>query len=74
MRPPLAYVDVYVDDFIKMAQGWSNALKVRRHTYHHIDSVFRPNDELDVDRKSPISLKKLNKGDDFWSTEKVILG
>ena len=74
VRPPLAYVDVYVDDFIKLAQGWANALKVRRHTYHHIDSVFRPNDAFDVDRKQPISVKKLEKGDDSWSTEKVILG
>ena len=74
LRPPLAYVDVYVDDFIKLAQGWANALKVRRHTYHEIDSVLRPNDEFDVDRKSPISLKKLQKGDDFWSNEKVVLG
>ena len=26
-RPPLAYVDVYVDDFIKAAQGWFNCLR-----------------------------------------------
>ena len=74
MRPPLAYVDVYVDDFIKMAQGWSNALRVRWHTFHHIHGVLRPNDELDMDRKTPISVKKLAKGDDFWATEKVVLG
>ena len=74
IRPPLAYIDVYVDDFIKLAQGWWNALRVRRQTFHHIDKVFRPNDALDQNRKEPISLKKLEKGDDGWSTEKVILG
>ena len=74
IRPPLAYVDVYVDDFIKLAQGWANALRVRRHTYHNIDRVFRPNDEADHDRKDPISVKKLKRGDDSWATEKVILG
>ena len=29
MRPPLAYTDVYVDDFIKLTQGWRNCLRVR---------------------------------------------
>ena len=74
IRPPLAYTDVYVDDFIKLAQTWENCLRVRRHTYHGIDSVFRPNDQRDRARKNPISEKKLLKGDDFWSTQKVILG
>ena len=73
-RPPLAYVDVYVDDFVKAAQGWFNCLRTRRTTFHAIDSVFRRNDSLDNHRKEPISVKKLQKGDDFWSTQKVILG
>ena len=74
LRPPLAYTDVYVDDFIKLAQTWINCLRVRRSSYHCIDAVFRPNDAQDVGRKNPISEKKLLKGDDFWSTQKVILG
>ena len=75
LRPPLAYVDVYVDDFIKLAQGWKNALRVRRHTFHSIDKVFRPNDLADsACRKEPISVKKLLKGDDQWSTQKTVLG
>ena len=74
IRPALAYVDVYVDDFVKLAQGWYNAIRVRRHTYHAIDEVFRPNDPNDVNRKDPISIKKLLKGDDAWSTTKTILG
>ena len=74
IRPPLAYVDVYVDDFIKLAQGFHNSMRVRRHTYHAIDEVFRRNDGLDQNRKEPISQKKLRNGDDSWSTRKTILG
>ena len=74
IRPPLAYTDVYVDDFIKLAQGWRNCLRVRRTAYHCIDAVFRPNDAQDRHRKDPISVKKLAKGDDAWSTRKTILG
>ena len=74
IRPRLAYVDVYVDDFVKLVQGWYNAMRVRRHTFHNIDKVFRPNDASDTNRKQPISESKLGKGDDQWSTQKVILG
>jgi len=74
IRPPLAYVDVFVDDFIKAVQGWFNCIRVRRTTFHSIDLIFRPNDEHDEGRKQPISEKKLQKGDDFWSTQKIILG
>jgi len=74
IRPPLAYVDVFVDDFIKAVQGWFNCIRVRRTTFHSIDLIFRPNDEHDDGRKQPISEKKLQKGDDFWSTQKIILG
>ena len=40
IRPPLAYTGVYVDNFIKLAQGWLNCLRVRREAYHCIDAVF----------------------------------
>ena len=74
IRPRLAYVDCFVDDFIKLCQGWLNGIRVRRATYHIIDSILRPNDSSDTYREFPISLRKLLKGDDFWSTQKVILG
>jgi len=64
----------FVDDFIKAVQGWFNCIRVRRTTFHSIDLIFRPNDEHDEGRKQPISEKKLQKGDDFWSTQKIILG
>jgi len=74
LRPRVAYVDVFVDDFIKAMHCWFNCIRVRRTTFHGIDLVFRPNDDLDGDRKQPISVKKLLKGDDFWSTQKINLG
>ena len=73
-RPPLAYTDVYVDYFIKAVQGWKNAFRVQRHTYHSIDLVFHPNANLNLNHKQPISEKKLYKGNDCWSTQKTILG
>jgi hypothetical protein len=47
-NPPIAEVDVYVDDFIiGIAQGNPDRLKKIRNT-HSIDSVFRPNDGKDI--------------------------
>jgi len=41
---PIAYVDVFVDDFIGICQGEKNRQHVRRTLLHAVDSVFRPND------------------------------
>ena len=74
---PLAYVDIYVDDFLALAQGDANTLDhVRSTLYHAIDTIFRPlhPDDLPFQRKEPISEKKLHKGDGLWETRKVILG
>ena len=74
-RQPLSYVDVFMDDFIALAQGKSNRQRVRLHLFHAVDSVFRPNDYYDIlARREPISLSKLRKGDCSWSTIKTILG
>ena len=72
---PLAYVDVFVDDHVALAQGSSARLcRVRRVVLHTIDSVLRPNDEHDSHRREPISTKKLKKMDGAWDTKKVVLG
>ena len=72
---PLSYVDIFVDDFIGLAQEYSNSRRVRRILLHAIDDVFRPLDSTDSPfRRQPASLKKLDKGDCSWSTVKVILG
>ena len=74
-RPPLAAVDVYVDDFLLAAQTASQRRRVLRATLHSIDNVFRPLDPGDAShRKEPASVKKMLKGDACWSTHKRILG
>ena len=73
---PLAYVDVYMDDFLGLAQGHPGLReRVRATIFHSIDDVLRPNAPTDNShRKEPISLSKLAKGDAKWATRKVLLG
>jgi hypothetical protein len=73
---PLAEVNVYVDDFIAVAQGSHQQLRdVRSTLLHAINAVFCPNDKLDDKaRTEPVSLlKKLQKGDGSWNTKQTIL-
>jgi hypothetical protein len=73
--PPVAAVDVYVDDFLLMAQTDHQRRQVLRSTLGAIDSVFRPLAPRDPPhRKEPASVKKMLKGDACWSTKKRILG
>ena len=72
---PCAYVDVFVDDFVALAQGRSGGRRVRRILLHAVDNVLRPLDATDSKfRQEPVSLKKLQKGDCSWSTVKLVLG
>jgi len=72
---PLSYVDIYIDDFLAVAQR-SSLLPTLSHTLHGIFSSFH---DTQHDRDAPsrqhiISQKKLLKGDAAWSTSKLILG
>jgi len=73
---PLAYIDVFVDDFLGLAnsnRGHRN--RVRRALLRALDSVIRPLDEDDSpERQEPASEKKLRKGDGSWATQKILLG
>ena len=79
---PLAYADVYVDDFVGAAQrslpgtpGLDNRRRVRRLLLHAVDDVFRPLSGSDgPDRREPVSMKKLAAGDCSWGTIKQVLG
>jgi hypothetical protein len=73
---PLAYTDVFVDDFVQVAQGSNARLnRVRRILLHTIDSVWRGLETHDPpSRQEPASVKKMLKGDACWATVKVILG
>ncbi|KAL3823338.1 hypothetical protein ACHAXA_010473, partial [Cyclostephanos tholiformis] len=75
----LSYIDVFVDDFVGLAQdatdSSSNRRRVRRILLHAVDDVFRPLKPGDSPtRQEPVSLSKLRKGDCSWSTMKSVLG
>ena len=71
----MSYVDIFVDDFVGLAQGSSNRRRVHQILMHAIDDVFRPLDSSDnAYRCAPVSVKKLAKGDCSWSTIKLVLG
>jgi hypothetical protein len=72
---PVASHDVYVDNFISMAQGYSKRRRqVKRSLFEALDSVFRPLLSTDhPDRQEPTSVKKMQKGDGTWATHKLVL-
>jgi len=75
-KPPLAATDVFVDDFIGIAQTARNRHRVHTALFDAIDSLFLPPALSDPpQRKDPISAKKLDQGDAaHWSMSKTILG
>ena len=74
-RRPLAAVDVYVDDFLLLAQTRHQQRRVMRAALHSIDDVFRPLEDGDPSHpKEPASVKKMLKGDACWSPRKRMLG
>jgi hypothetical protein len=73
-RDALAYIDVFVDDFLALRQGNSAQLcQARRYVFHTLDLLFRPNDSEDRHRKTPNLIKKLKLGDADWTTQKKLL-
>ena len=75
LQEPLAYIDVYMDDFIALAQQ-PNMPATLHHTIKGILQVFRdkPLPDDPPSRRHIISESKIAKGDATWSTNKTILG
>jgi hypothetical protein len=73
---PVKYWDVYVDDFVGMVQGSpKHRQHVKRTLLSSLDVVLRPlDDQENVHRQEPASVKKMLKGDATWATRKVVLG
>jgi hypothetical protein len=71
-------VSVYLDDFIgAVVENASGTLlgRVTKAALHGIHSIFPPPETTGhVGGKDPISLKKLQRGDARWNSEKEILG
>jgi len=72
----LHLMEVYMDDFIGLAQGLSRCqlTQFTRSVLHGIHLVFPPPDPDENKDDEPISVKKLKQGDGMWSTKKEILG
>ena len=75
-QQPLAYWDIYVDDFVGLVQGNTRRrTKVKRALLSSLDQVLRPLDPTDSPhRQEPASIKKCRKGDATWATRKIVLG
>ena len=69
-------LEVYVDDFVQMAQ--TTARSALRHCsralLHGIHSVFPPPAVTGHTGEDPVSLKKLDEGDGLWEVRKEELG
>ena len=73
--PPVAAVDVDVDDSLLLAQTANQRTTVLRAALNAINQVFRPLEPGDPEhRKEPASVKKMLQGDASWATSKRILG
>ncbi len=70
--PPLATIDVYLDDFMAVAQPPCHTTTMRS-LLHAVDSIFYDDPNTTV-RRAVISTSKIQKGDASWSTKKTILG
>jgi len=69
--PPLQYTDVYIDDFMILAQRPLNLPAMNR-LLHTIDTVFHDDDT--TNHRQIVSQSKIQKGDATFSTSKTILG
>jgi hypothetical protein len=76
LRQRLAYIDIYVDDFLALCQGSQRERTlIRRVLLHAIDCILAPLDPAThPQHNEPTSVKKLKKGDACWSTTKIMLG
>jgi hypothetical protein len=70
---PAAYVDVFVDDFVGLAQ--KHKQQVRCTLLEAVNEVFWPLSPSDPPKQQElVSIKNLLEGDGSWSTIKRVLG
>jgi hypothetical protein len=70
-QKPLAYTDMYIDDFMVIAQRPAHTPLLNK-LLHSIDTVFH--DPPNTLRRHVISLKKIDAGDAAFTTTKRFLG
>ena len=60
---PLEYINAFIDNFMTLVQGKRAQKQVRGILMKAIDDMFRPMNFYDrLERRDPISIKKLKKG------------
>ena len=71
----LAYIGVFVDDFLGITQGnKARREEVKRALLHSLGDVMRPLLSMDLPmRQEPASLKKMKQGDRTWATQKIYI-
>ena len=71
----LAYIDIFVDDFLGITQGnKAKQEEVKCTLLHSLDNVMRPLLPTDLPkRQDPASLKNMKQGDSTWATHKILL-
>ena len=69
-------MDVFVDDFLGLAQGpWHRRRHVRHTIFHALDKIFWSLDRQGTKQhKEVLSLKKLEAGECSWSTCQTMIG
>ena len=70
---PLTCADVYLDDFIGLAQTLPDETWVHQHLMYNINDMFNPNTGQEHICKEPTSDKQLTSGDASWCTNHTIL-
>ena len=72
----LAYIDIFVDDFLGITQGnKARQEEVKRTLLHLLDDVLRPLSPTNLPtRQDSASLKKMKQGDSTWATKKFFWG
>ena len=70
----LRYVGIYVNDFVTLAQGGPvERRQVRRHFFHVINCVLRPNYGFKYSRQELNFTKKMRCSNSAWKTTKCVL-
>jgi hypothetical protein len=70
-KHPLSYTDVYIDDFMLVAQHPQQSATMQN-LLHHLHTIFR--DDAASPRRHIVSQSKVDKGDATFATVKRILG
>ena len=70
------YIDIFVNNFLGLAQGSTHGRRqVQQTLFHSLYKVFLPCNSVDsANSKELLLIKKLRKGGYLWSTCQVLLG